>query len=141
MEKISRTYRIIILWMLLIIGYILHAIYHLSEIFFGIDIKLPEANGTVPPIVHLFRIVLEVGTMIIVLFWLKTQHQFLVWFSFVWSVLLFILNAVHWVEALSTELNNYSQVALLLVILIVNGFLSWELWQKIRLKNSLHDAA
>ncbi|MCB4235714.1 hypothetical protein LDL59_13275 [Kaistella anthropi] len=99
MEKISRTYRIIILWMLLITGYILHAVYHLSETFFGIDIKLPEANGTVPPIVHLFRIVLEVGTMIIILFWLKTQHQFLVWFSFVWSVLLFILNAVHWVEA------------------------------------------
>lgn len=141
METLSRTHRIIILWILLVLGYILHSVYQLSGTLFGINIKLPNANGTVPPVAHLFRIVLDTGTIIIILLWLKSQPRILVWFSLVWSLILFILNALHWVETLSTEMHNYSQVALLFIILIVNGFLTGELWLKIWDKNNNDHAA
>ena len=141
LETFSRAQRIIILWTLLVLSYALHGLYHLSELFFGIDIRLPDADGTVPVVSHIFRIVLEVGTIVMILVWLKTRHRSLAWFSLVWSVILFILNGVHLVGTLRSELDNYSQVALLLVILIVNGFLSWELWQKVREKKTVNHAA
>ena len=46
---------LIVLWTLCTIGMILHFNYHVGEIFYGIDIERPNANGIVPVGVFIIR--------------------------------------------------------------------------------------
>lgn len=112
--------QIIVLWLLLSIGFILHNGYHLAEMFFGIDIKNPEANGEIPTSVHLFKILLELPLLVIILASLYTTSKTFLRFSFVWSLLLCLVNGWHCIETLQHESSDFSQVALLLIVFIVN---------------------
>ena len=47
--------RVIVLWILLLAGMILHFNYHVSKIFYGIDVARPGANGEIPFMAHLLK--------------------------------------------------------------------------------------
>jgi len=131
--------RISFLWLSISVCFLLHSVYHLSELFFGIDIKTPEANGTVPVAAHLFRIVVELGVLIMFLLSLYAKSKSYYVFSYVWAVLLGILNVVHLGGTIVSEFQEYSQLTLLAFIVVVNIFLiidSNKCWRELRRADS-----
>ena len=48
--------RIVFLWFMLIVCMILHFDYHVSDIFYGISVEKPGANGIVPPTIIIIRL-------------------------------------------------------------------------------------
>ena len=119
--------KIAILWLLIAVCYSLHSIFHLSALFFGADIKLPNANGTVPVDAHIFRIVVEVLTFLFVILSLYLLNKTYYWMSFIWAILLGVLNVVHLYETVTKDWHDLSQVALLTFIVVANIFLVREL--------------
>ncbi len=129
----NQNYKIAFLWLLIVIGFILHGYYHLAELFFGIDIKLHDAKGEVPIGTHLFRIVLEIFTLIFVLLSVYISKKIFYRISFAWAIVLGILNLAHLGGTIANEIGEISQVALLAFILATNILLSIELWKSIKI--------
>lgn len=123
-----------LLWFLIAVGFLLHGVYHVYDLFFGIDITLENATGEVPVGKHFFRIFLEVVTYTMVLMTLYITKKEFYWFSFVWSFLLGIMNTVHLGGTLVKDYQNLSQVALLIFILATNILLVFEIWKIIKVK-------
>lgn len=120
--------KVAILWLLIAVCFSLHVIYHLSALFFGVDIKIPDSKGVVPMDAHIFRILVDIFTFLFVILSLYIFNKIFYWISFGWSVLLGILNAYHLFETVTKEWQDYSQVALLTLILAANILLIRELW-------------
>ena len=124
--------KVAILWLLLGVCFSLHNIFHLSALFFGVDIKLADADGTVPNKAHLFRILIDIFSFVFVLLSLYVFKRLFYWISFVWAALLSLANCMNLVEMVIYEWRDYSQVLLLTLILAINILLLRELWILIR---------
>jgi len=112
--------RIAILWFLLVFCYLFHGYYHLAELFFGIDIKTPGAGGTVPLSAHFFSVFIEILPLALGLSSLYYTAKWLQWVSFLFAVVLGLLNLVHLGGTIVQEAGEIRQVVLLTFILIVN---------------------
>lgn len=134
----NKQFRISFLWLLIVIGYIFHSTYHLSEAVFGIDIKLPNATGEVPPVMYIIRIVLEIFTLTLVLVTLYSTGKIFSWFSFVWASILGVLNAFHLGQTLMGDAGDLSQVVLLTFILATNVLLVIETRKQTRLISAVN---
>lgn len=119
----NKQFLISFLWLLIVIGYIFHSTYHLSEAVFGVDIKLPNATGEVPIVMYVIRIVLEIFTLTLVLLTLYSTGKVFRWFSFVWASILGVLNAFHLGETIMGHPGELSQLVLLTFILATNVLL------------------
>ena len=126
----KRQSTLITIWALLIIVMILHFNYHIGEIFYGIDIELKDASGTVPIRTHVIRNIFYHLPII----WILT----LVYFSskafkltlFLVSLVYTFAHTMHLVKDMADA--NFSQtplltLALLLsIILNIEQFLYWK---------------
>lgn len=126
-------FRIAFLWLLIVIGYIYHGQFHLSELLYGVDIRIPNTNGQIPMGMHIFRILVELVTLLMVLLTLYIPKKGFKAFSFVWAILLGVLNLFHLGETLVKEFNDLSQIVLLTFVLAANILLiaDTKKWQKI----------
>eukprot|EP01034_Spumella_vulgaris_P016599 gene16599-21191_t len=59
--------KISLLWMMLVICMILHFDYHVSGIFYGIDVKKTDATGQYPPTLILIRGLFQILPLIFAL--------------------------------------------------------------------------
>lgn len=128
------NFRIPLLWLLITVGFILHGNYHLSDMFFGIDIKLPNAEGVVPLSAHIFRVVIEISILLFILFSLFKSGKIFYWISFIWAIILGLLNLIHIGETIINDIQNISQIVLLTYIFVVNLVLIAELWKVAKTK-------
>ena len=126
----NTSYKAAFFWLIIGLCFLMHGYYELSEIRFGIDIKAKGANGTVPVSLHVIRIVLEIGSILMAVITLQLSARWFRWFAFVWAVLLVLLNTFHLGGMVLHEYTNYGQVALLSLILYVNILLALELRPK-----------
>lgn len=124
--------RISLLWLFLAVGYEFHNLYHLSELYYGIDIRLPNVKGEVPLVLHLFRIAVEIITLFLSLLILYVRNKAFAWFAFAWAALLGILNLIHLGQTLYAELGDISQIGLLCFVFVANVFLVIESWKWVR---------
>ena len=115
--------RIAFYWLLIVIGYIFHSLFNLTGLVFGIDIKSPEATGSVPIGMHIFRIVVELFPFLWAAILLRTTNSSIKLINFVLAILFGLLNLVHLAEGVVKDFSDYAQVVLMLFILIVNIFL------------------
>lgn len=112
--------KIAFFWLIIAIGYSFHSSYHISGIMFGEEIKLVNATGKTPVSMHLIRIVLEIFTMLLAVLTVQLKGKLFAKFSLVWAILLGLANVAHLIETSLHELTDYSQLALLSFILLVN---------------------
>lgn len=112
--------RTAILWFLLVFCYLFHGYYHLAELFFGVDIKIPDAGGVVPLSAHLFSVFVEIFPLVLALLSLYTLPKWLQWASFIFAVILGLLNLVHLAGTVAKEVGEIRQVILLSFIVVVN---------------------
>ncbi|MFT4205028.1 MAG: hypothetical protein QM610_14080 [Chitinophagaceae bacterium] len=131
--------RVPFLWLTISVCYIMHGSYNLSALFFGVDIKLPDAKGVVPAGTHVFRILVEILVLVVFLISLYAKSKTFYVFSYVLAILFALLNIVHLAETITTEIQDYSQLALLSFVVVANILLvmdSQRSWKSLKQKNS-----
>jgi hypothetical protein len=119
-------------WLLLGICFITHTLLHIYGLFYGVDIRLPEAAGEVSPGVQAFNTVIFTVTFLMALLSINLSGKGFRRFSFVWSVLLLLLNIFHLGATVFVEVFDLSQVCLLSFVLVVNVLLSVTLWKRLK---------
>ncbi|MEM1257487.1 MAG: hypothetical protein AAGH81_03075 [Bacteroidota bacterium] len=118
--------RIIILWLLTLIGMVLHFNYHIGELFYGIDVTRPDANGKVPIGVFIIRTLyyhLPMVWIFLVIYGKKSWMRFglfLVGFGYSLSHLAHVVG-----ELLNPE-KNPSQISLLVLVFLLSAILAYE---------------
>lgn len=115
--------RAVSLWIMLTVCMILHVSYHLTEAVYGIDIRRPDANGTVPPTLVAVRFAFQLAPMLIataILFFdglvARRVHLAL-------AGLITLAHASHLAGELAQTPLDPSQVVLLTVTLILSSAL------------------
>ncbi|MDR0537578.1 MAG: hypothetical protein LBH04_06000 [Tannerellaceae bacterium] len=123
-------------WLLIAVCFLTHTIFHMFGLFYGADIRLPDAPGAVPTGVQVFNTIIFTLTFLLALLALNISGKTFRLISLVWSLLFLILNIVHLAEATFVEEFDVSQICLLTFILAVNSMLITTLWKSIKEKNS-----
>ena len=119
-------------WLLLGICFLTHTLLHMYELFYGIDIRMPDATGEVPLAVQTFNTVIFTVTFLIALLSINLSGKRFRWFSLVWATLFLLLNIFHLGATAFVEAFDLSQVCLLTFVLAVNVLLIVELLKSLR---------
>jgi hypothetical protein len=101
-------------------------------LFYGVDIRLPDATGEVPPGTQVFNTVIFTVTFLMALLSVNLSGCGFRWISLVWSALFLLLNIAHLAEAIFVEAFDLSQVCLLSFVLVVNVLLIVVLWKSVK---------
>ena len=130
--------KIITVWLLLIVCMILHFDYHVSELFYGIDIRNKDADGTIPERILFIRSAFHFLPLlyIVMVLWLETKTVRI--FQFILSLMYTLSHCFHLAGEISKG-NNPSQIVLLSVTAFLSLLLilaSWE-WMKTQKNNTV----
>ena len=117
---------LVILWLLCTIGMILHFNYHIGEIFYGIDITRPNANGEVPSSVFIIRSLFYHMPFVWILLIIYRNSRFWRVGLFVISILYCLAHLSHFIGELNDESFDISQISLLFTILVTSIILVLE---------------
>ena len=116
--------RCILLWLILVIAMILHFNYHIGEIFYGIDIVRPEANGAIPIGTHLIRNIFYHLPFLWILILLYFNSKIVRLGLFIISIIYTLSHAMHLVGEMTNP--DLSQVPLLTITLCTSFLLNYE---------------
>lgn len=123
-------------WLLLGICFLTHTLFHMYGLFYGADIRLPDATGGETPLgVQAFNTVIFTLTFLMALRSIQLSGKIFRWLSLVWSALFLLLNLFHWAATVFVEAFDLSQVCLLSFVPVVNVLLTLTLWKGLRKKN------
>lgn len=118
--------KLITLWVLTIIGMILHFNYHVGQIFYGIDVVRPDATGEETTGVFIIRTAFYHLPIIWILILLYANKQWVKWGMFVIGSVYALAHASHLFGELTSKETNPSQLSLLAIVFIVSGILAVE---------------
>lgn len=120
------SYKLIILWLLTLIGMVLHFNYHIGEIFYGIDVVRPDADGKVPLGVFIIRTLfyhLPMVWIILLLYGKKSWIRLGLWIV---AIGYSIAHLGHVIGELLNPERNPSQISLLILVFLVSAILAFE---------------
>lgn len=119
--------KIIALWTLIVIGFILHHLYGLAGVYFNKSIMIEGSTGETPGWAHYWRIGLEGMAFLFAVLTVQLDQKWFRWTAFIWAILLGIFNVYHFITAIIYEPANISEILILLLMAIANMFLIKEL--------------
>ncbi len=111
-----------LLWLMMVVGMMLHFDYHVSGIFYGIELKRANATGEFPPTIWLIRFVFQLAPMMAVTFLLFFEQQWFRVAHFGVSILYTLAHASHLMREF--EKPDMSQLNLLSLVLVVSLLLN-----------------
>ncbi len=117
---------LITLWLLCTIGMILHFNYHIGELFYGIDITKPNANGEVPISVFIIRTIFYHLPFIWILLIMYYDSKFFKITFFIISSLYTLAHLGHFIGEIRNVSPNISQISLLFIVLVTSLLLAFE---------------
>jgi hypothetical protein len=131
-NHIEMRTKIIILWLFLGLGWIVHHIYGLFNIYYNESLIIDGATGEAPLIHHIYRILFEGLCLLFALLTIEVSKQWFKWITFIWAIIAGLYNVYHFVEALLFESSNISEIFMLLLVSIASVFLirNLFLWKK-----------
>ncbi len=112
--------RAIILWNMLVVCMILHFNYHVSGVFYGIDVVRPDADGTFPPTLIVIRALFQLLPLLYAAALLLWDGVLVARVNAVLSGLYLLANAGHLAGEFARPPVDPSQVALLSVTLLLS---------------------
>lgn len=115
--------RVIILWNMLVVCMVLHFNYHVSGIFYGIDVARPDADGTFPPTLIIVRALFQLLPLLYAAALLFFSNRPVVRVNMVLSALYLLANASHLAGEFTHGTIDPSQVSLLSVTLLLSAAL------------------
>lgn len=116
------------MWLLLLIGMILHFNYHVSKIFYGIEVVRPGASGVIPVMAHVMKSVFYHFPMIFIVALLYLRQN---WFRLAMILISLVYSASHIMHVLDEFKKphlDWAQIPLLSLVLIINLFLNKAAW-------------
>ncbi len=119
--------RIISLWTFIVIGFLIHHIYGIANVYFKTSLVIEGSNGEIPGWAHQWRMLLEGMAFLFAVLTTQVTRKWFKWTSLIWACLLGLFNIYHFITAIIYEASNISEIFILLVMVIVNGFLLKEL--------------
>lgn len=126
MIEISYKTKQVILWILVLIGMILHFNYHVSGIFYGIDVVKSGSNGQEPQSLLMIRFVFYHLPFLWIVMIMYTNSRWADLTLFIISALYAIANAFLVIGELTKDDKNLSQISLLLIVFIISAILVFE---------------
>ncbi|WBX72967.1 PepSY-associated TM helix domain-containing protein [Tenacibaculum pacificus] len=131
-NHIEMRTKIIILWLFLGLGWIVHHIYGLFNIYYNETLIMDGATGEAPLIHHIYRILFEGLCLLFALLTIEVSKQWFKWTAFIWAIIAGLYNVYHFVEALLFESSNISEIFMLLLVSLASIFLvrNLFLWKK-----------
>ncbi|MEM9361363.1 MAG: hypothetical protein AAGA43_01960 [Bacteroidota bacterium] len=125
---------LIVLWILCTLGMVLHFNYHIGELFYGIDIVRPDANGKVPTGVFIIRTLyyhLPMVWIVLIMYGKKPWiHSGLLLVGVGYS----LSHLAHLTGELLNPERSPSQISLLILVFVLSVVLAYEhyLYWKLR---------
>ncbi len=125
--------KIVILWIFLGIGWIVHHMYGLFNIYYNETLIMEGANGHAPLIHHIYRIIFEGLCLFFGLLTLEVSKKWFKLLSFIWAIIAGLYNVYHFITAMIFESGNISEIFMLLLVSIASIFLIQNInkWKKI----------
>ena len=119
-------------WLLIVIALAYHVQYEMSGLFFGKDIKSPDATGEIPYGLHYFNIAVTIIPLFFALLTAFVNHKSFVITSLVYAILFLLLNLFHVVTTGMEDISNLTQMTLLTFVSVANVLLvlSINKWRK-----------
>lgn len=119
-------------WLLIIVALAYHVQFEMSGLFFGKDIKSPEATGEIPYGMHYFNIAVTIIPLCFALLTVFISHKIVVIISLVYAILFLLLNVFHVVTTGIEDISNLTQMTLLTFVAVANVLLvlSINKWRK-----------
>lgn len=128
----TTTNKIVTLWLLILIGYILHSQFYLAGLFYGIDIKLKDAPGKEPMLSHIMHLIFDVLPMVIIVLSLYLTCRAYRLVLLIVVALFLIANGAHLTETINEDAGNISQITLTGFIFVLNLLLAREAFKWLR---------
>ena len=122
-NEIPMKTKIVLLWIFLAIGWIVHHMYGLFNIYYNETLILENATGKAPLKHHIYRIIFEGLCLLFALLTLEVSKKWFIWVSFIWAVIAGIYNIYHFIEAIIFESSNISEIFILALVSIASIFL------------------
>lgn len=113
-NTMNRQIQIAFLWLLLVVCMILHFDYHVSGIFYGVDVKHPDATGSYPPTLILIRGMFQILPMTFCLLALFFSTKAVRLLLFILALLYVPMHGMHVVGTLRETPVDPTQVQLLI---------------------------
>ena len=117
--------RVVALWLLSLIGMILHFNYHVSKIFYGIDVVRPGATGEISAMAHLMKSVYYHFPMIFIVALLFLKQRWFLLGMIIISGIYTVSHVAHVVDELTKPKLDWSQIPLLSLVLVFSAILNW----------------
>lgn len=127
--------KLTMLWILTVIGMILHFNYHIGEMVYGADIVKHEYKGEEPLAILFIRNVYYHLPVVWVLLLLYFKTRILYLILFVISILYSISHLAHLSGELMQSSKNYSQLSLLSLVFIISLLIvreHYSLWKQFK---------
>lgn len=115
--------KIVILWIFLGIGWIVHHMYGLFNIYYNETLVMEGATGEAPLVHHIYRILFEGMCLLFGLLTLEVSKKWFKVTSLVWASIAALYNVYHFIEAILHESGNVSEIFMLTLVAIASIFL------------------
>lgn len=136
-SKINTNYipmrtKISILWLFIALGWIVHHLYGLFNIYYNETLIMDGATGEAPIVHHVYRMLFEGIALCFALLTLEISKPWFRWTTFVWAIIGALYNIYHFVTALMYEPSNISEIFVLALMVVASLFLykNLNLWTK-----------
>ena len=132
LDNMNTISKIAFCWLLIIVALAYHVQFEMSGLFFGKDIKSPEATGEIPYGLHYFNIAVTIIPLFFALLTAFVNHKIFIIASLVYAVLFLLLNAFHVITTGMEDISNLTQMTLLTFVVVANVLLilSINKWRK-----------
>jgi len=115
-NQIPMRTKIALLWIFLALGWVIHHVYGLFNIYYIEDLTMEGATGEAPVIHHIYRILFEGACMLFGLLTLEVSKKWFRLTTYTWAVIAAAYNAYHLVTAAIYESTNYSELFMLVIV-------------------------
>ncbi|MEM6525574.1 MAG: hypothetical protein AAF693_17370 [Bacteroidota bacterium] len=120
---ISNRVKIVILWLMLAISWLIHHLYGLFNIYYNETLIIEGATGEAPVLHHIYRILFEGMAYCFAVLTVEISASFFKWLTFSWAVLSALYDVYHVAMAVIYEPSNVSEIFILLLAVVANVFL------------------
>ena len=124
--------RVVLLWVLTIIGMILHFNYHIGGIFYGMDITVEGSNGLITNSTHVIRGLFYHLPIIYILLIMYLKGKIFNWIMLGVSIVYIIAHVSHLFGEMKSDHADISQISLLTLVLIIGLLINKEHFNKAR---------